>query len=355
MRSTQKSRRTPQAPRLTRRNAIRQSAYVPPPFSPSSQQPDDVLHLSPTDESVLEEEDDLLIGTEEAGEVEEGGTSTALSAASSFSAATVVKRSITNWRKLEFVGAGSFGRVYKAVSEDGFVFAVKEASLIGPESYAKQSASQLEQEILLLSQLEHENIVQYFGAKKEETVLSIFLEFVSEGSLVSAYEKHQMEESTVSAYTRQILTGMAYLHHHNVVHRDIKCANMFLDHNGTVKVGDFGMAKQIKVWKQKRSCVGTVYWMAPEVIRENPYGRSADIWSLGCTVLEMLIQKPPYPDEDWVSVFYQIGRGQLPPIPSSLSPLARDFILKCLRINPDDRLSADELLAHPFVAPSDQG
>ncbi|WVZ73474.1 hypothetical protein U9M48_021775 [Paspalum notatum var. saurae] len=154
-------------------------------------------------------------------------------------------------------------------------------------------------EILLLSQLEHKNIVQYFGAKKEETVLSIFLEFVSEGSLVSVYEKYQLEESTISAYTRQILVGLAYLHHHN----DIKCANILLDLNGTVKVGDFGLAKQIKVWKQKRSCAGSVYWMAPEVIRGAPYGRSADIWSLGCTVLEMLIQRPPYPDENWVSVF----------------------------------------------------
>ncbi|CAN6253132.1 unnamed protein product [Urochloa humidicola] len=90
--------------------------------------------------------------------------------------------------------------------------------------------------------------------------------------------------------------------------------------------------------------------MAPEVIRETPYGRSADIWSLGCTVLEMFIQRPPYPDDNWVSAFYQIGRGQLPPVPSSLSPVAREFIHKCLRVNPDDRPSADELLGHPFVA-----
>ncbi|RCV08527.1 hypothetical protein SETIT_1G334000v2 [Setaria italica] len=90
--------------------------------------------------------------------------------------------------------------------------------------------------------------------------------------------------------------------------------------------------------------------MAPEVIRGTPYGRSADIWSLGCTVLEMFIRRPPYPDDNWVSAFYQIGRGQLPPVPSSLSPVAREFILKCLQVNPDDRPSADELLGHPFVA-----
>ncbi|XP_015689485.1 mitogen-activated protein kinase kinase kinase 1-like [Oryza brachyantha] len=236
------------------------------------------------------------------------------------------------------------------LARDGSVFAVKEASLIGPESYAKQSAGQLEQEILLLSQLEHKNILQYFGAKKEETVLCIFLEYVSEGSLVSVYEKQKLEESTISSYTRQILHGLTYLHHHNVMHRDIKCANILVDQNGIVKVGDFGLAKEIKVWKQKRSCTGSVYWMAPEVVCGNPYGYSADIWSLGCTVLEMLTRRIPYPDDNWVSVFYQIGRGQLPPVPASISPVARDFIDNCLVVNPDDRPSADELLNHPFVA-----
>ncbi|CAN6233285.1 unnamed protein product [Urochloa humidicola] len=264
------------SPRLTRRNAIRQSAYVPRPASLtqfSAPQPGqtDADGSSPAGDSDVEEGDELG-AAEEAGEVEETGAGTALSEASASIASPVVKRRITNWRRLELVGAGSFGRVYKAVSEDGFVFAVKEASLIGPESYKKQSASQLQQEILLLSQLEHENIIQYFGAKKEETLLSIFLEFVSEGSLVAAYEKRQLEESTISAYTRQILSGLAYLHHHNVMHRDIKCANILLDPSGTVKVGDFGLAKQIKVWKQKRSCAGSVYWMAPEVIRETHMG-----------------------------------------------------------------------------------
>lgn len=129
--------------------------------------------------------------------VEEASTSS--SSAVSVHAAMVIRRSILNWSKLDLIGAGSSGRVYKAVAEDGFVFAVKEASLIGPESYTKQTACQLKQEILLLSRLEHKNIVQYFGAKMGETVLCIFLEFVSEGSLVSVYEKQQLEESTISS------------------------------------------------------------------------------------------------------------------------------------------------------------
>uniref|UniRef100_A0A0D9VLI9 mitogen-activated protein kinase kinase kinase n=1 Tax=Leersia perrieri TaxID=77586 RepID=A0A0D9VLI9_9ORYZ len=255
----QQSQRSRRPPRLSRRNAIRQSAYVARPAAQLSPPPDQ------SERYVLGAEEDVEAGRTEAIAlvVEEASTSTA-SVVSVHHEAMVIRRNIVNWRKLELVGAGSSGRVFKAVTEDGFVFAVKEASLFGPESYVKQTAGQLEQEILLLSRLEHKNIVHYFGAKKEETVLCIFLEFVSEGSLVSVYEKKQLEESTISSYTRQILNGLTYLHRHNVMHRDIKCANILVDQNGTVKVGDFGLAKEIKVWKQKRSCTGSVYWMAPE-------------------------------------------------------------------------------------------
>ncbi|WVZ73485.1 hypothetical protein U9M48_021785, partial [Paspalum notatum var. saurae] len=134
----------PPAARLTRRNAIRQSAYVARPAGPAPAQHDSICS-NPTEDSCVEE-GDALGATEEVAEVDEGGAGTAMPESSaSRAAAVVVKRRISNWWKLELVGAGSFGRVYKAVSEDGFVFAVKEASLIGPESYAKQSASRLEQ------------------------------------------------------------------------------------------------------------------------------------------------------------------------------------------------------------------
>uniref|UniRef100_A0A0D9YYQ7 mitogen-activated protein kinase kinase kinase n=1 Tax=Oryza glumipatula TaxID=40148 RepID=A0A0D9YYQ7_9ORYZ len=224
----QPSQRSRRPPRLSRRNAIRQSAYVARPasqLSPPSESDQTAFWYS-TEESVLEErvvEDEVGDHAEAGGAeaaalvVEEASTSS--SSAVPVHAAMVIRRSILNWSKLDLIGAGSSGRVYKAVAEDGFVFAVKEASLIGPESYTKQTACQLKQEILLLSRLEHKNIVQYFGAKKGETVLCIFLEFVSEGSLVSVYEKQQLEESTISSYTRQILNGLAYLHHHNVMHR----------------------------------------------------------------------------------------------------------------------------------------
>ncbi|KAG2654325.1 mitogen-activated protein kinase kinase kinase 1-like [Panicum virgatum] len=259
------------------------------------------------------------------------------------------KRTITTWIKGEHLGSGSFGSVYEAISDDGFFFAVKEVSLMDQGLNAKQRILQLEHEISLLSRLEHENIVQYFGTDKEGGKLYIFLELVTQGSLAALYQKYHLQDSQVSAYTRQILNGLLYLHQRNVLHRDIKCANILVDASGLVKLADFGLAKEISILSQARSSKGTVFWMAPEVAKAKPHGPPADIWSLGCTVLEMLTGKVPYPDMEWTHALLKIGRGIPPEIPYTLSEDARDFIKKCVQANPNDRPSAAQLLEHPFV------
>ncbi|KAG8072561.1 hypothetical protein GUJ93_ZPchr0006g45873 [Zizania palustris] len=238
------------------------------------------------------------------------------------------KRTITSWLKGEHLGSGSFGSVYEAISDDGFFFAVKEVSLIDQGMNAKQRILQLEHEISLLSRLEHDNIVQYFGTYKEDGKLYIFLELATQGSLAALYQKYRLQDSQVSAYTRQILKGLIYLHQRNVLHRDIKCANILVDSNGLVKLADFGLAKEMSILNQARSSKGTVYWMAPEVAKAKPHGPPADIWSLGCTVLEMLTGKVPYPDMEWTFALLKIGRGIPPEIPTTLSEDARDFIMR---------------------------
>ncbi|XP_062221867.1 mitogen-activated protein kinase kinase kinase 1-like [Phragmites australis] len=259
------------------------------------------------------------------------------------------KRTITSWLKGQHLGSGSFGSVYEAISDDGFFFAVKEVSLLDQGLNAKQRILQLEHEISLLSRLEHENIVQYFGTDKEDGKLYIFLELVTQGSLAALCEKYRLQDSQVSAYTRQILNGLNYLHRRNVLHRDIKCANILVDASGLVKLADFGLAKEMSILSQARSSKGTVYWMAPEVAKAKPHGPPADIWSLGCTVLEMLTGRVPYPDMEWTYALLKIGRGIPPEIPDTLSEDARDFIIRCVQANPNDRPSAAQLLEHPFV------
>ncbi|KAJ3695932.1 hypothetical protein LUZ60_001309 [Juncus effusus] len=255
---------------------------------------------------------------------------------------------IHKWMIGESLGRGSFGTVYSAINHDGFFFAIKEI-FIDQGINAKQAMIPLEQEVSLLSRLQHENIVQYYGTEQKEGKLYIFLELVTQGSLASLYRKYQLQDSQVSAYTRQILYGLNYLHQRNVLHRDIKCANILVDSSGCVKLADFGLAKEIDILIQAKSCKGSVYWMAPEVAKSRPYGPSADIWSLGCTVLEMLTGKLPYPDTEWMPALFKIGRGERPPIPATLSEDARDFIDKCLQVNAGNRPSAVDLLKHPFL------
>eukprot|EP00250_Pteridium_aquilinum_P028063 c36529_g1_i1 orf=340-2442(-) len=254
------------------------------------------------------------------------------------------------WRKLDLLGSGSFGTVYEGMSEDGVYFAVKEVSLSEKDSKAQQCVVQLEQEIEFLSKFQHENIVRYLGTQKEPDKLYIFLELVTKGSLSSLYQKYTLFDSQIRSYTRQILCGLKYLHERKVMHRDIKCANILVDVNGKIKVADFGLAKQISQLDELKSCKGSAYWMAPEVVDpRKTYSFPADIWSLGCTVLEMATRRPPFGDMEWHRALWKLGHGEAPPIPQDLTEDAKDFIKKCLEVNPARRPSASRLLEHPFV------
>ncbi|KAI3969096.1 hypothetical protein MKW92_005259 [Papaver armeniacum] len=271
-------------------------------------------------------------------------------------------RNIKSWTRGAFLGSGSYGTVYEGLSDDGSFFAVKEVSLLDQGNQGKQSIYQLEQEIALLSQFEHENIVRYYGTDKAEGKLYIFLELVTKGSLAQLYQKYDLRDSQVSAYTRQILHGLRYLHDQDVVHRDIKCANILVDANGSVKLADFGLAKTTRLndvksskgllsgWRPRFASHLLQFFSIFVVNRKNTgYGLPADIWSLGCTVLEMLTHQLPYAPLEWMQATYRIGKGEPPPVPDNLSNDARSFILKCLQVKPGDRPTAATLLEHPFV------
>ncbi|KAL2520064.1 Mitogen-activated protein kinase kinase kinase 1 [Forsythia ovata] len=201
---------------------------------------------------------------------------------------------------------------------------------------------------LIIAQLLSPVLLSFRLQGSDESNLYIFLELVTKGSLLSLYQRYNLQHFQVSAYTIQILHGLKYLHDRNVVHRNIKCANILVDANGSVKLADFGPAKSIK-FNDVESCNRTVFWMAPEVVKNRAYGNAADIWSLGCTVLEMLTRQFPYFNLEFVQALFKIGKGDRPLIPESLSSNARDFIIRCLQVDPNARPTAAMLLDHPFV------
>ncbi|XP_027360436.1 mitogen-activated protein kinase kinase kinase YODA-like [Abrus precatorius] len=257
------------------------------------------------------------------------------------------------WKKGQLLGQGTFGHVYLGFnSESGEMCAMKEVTLFSDDAKSRESAQQLGQEIALLSRLRHPNIVQYYGSETVDDKLYIYLEYVSGGSIYKLLQQYgQLGEIAIRNYTRQILLGLAYLHAKNTVHRDIKGANILVDPNGRVKLADFGMAKHISGQSCPLSFKGSPYWMAPEVIKNsNGCNLAVDIWSLGCTVLEMATTKPPWSQYEGVAAMFKIGNSkELPAIPDHLSEEGKDFVKLCLQRNPLHRPSAAQLLLHPFV------
>ncbi|XP_010533654.1 PREDICTED: mitogen-activated protein kinase kinase kinase YODA isoform X2 [Tarenaya hassleriana] len=259
----------------------------------------------------------------------------------------------SRWKKGRLLGRGSFGHVYLGFnSESGEMCAMKEVTLCPDDPKSKECAQQLGQEIALLSRLRHPNIVQYYGSETIDDKLYIYLEFVSGGSIYKLLQEYgQFGENAIRNYTHQILSGLAYLHGKKTVHRDIKGANILVDPHGRVKLADFGMAKHITAQSGPLSFKGSPYWMAPEVIKNSSGSNLAvDIWSLGCTVLEMATTKPPWSQYEGVPAMFKIGNSkELPDIPDHLSEEGKDFVRQCLQRNPANRPMATELLDHPFV------
>ncbi|XP_051121223.1 mitogen-activated protein kinase kinase kinase YODA-like [Andrographis paniculata] len=260
----------------------------------------------------------------------------------------------SRWKKGKLLGRGTFGHVYVGFnSETGEMCAMKEVTLFADDAKSKESAKQLAQEIALLSRLRHPNVVQYYGSETVDDKLYIYLEYVSGGSIHKILQEYgKLGESAIRSYTQQILSGLAYLHAKNTVHRDIKGANILVDPNGRrVKLADFGMAKHITGQSCPLSFKGSPYWMAPEVIRNlNGCTLAVDIWSLGCTVLEMATSKPPWSQYEGVAAMFKIGNSkELPSIPNYLSDEGKEFVRLCLQRNPLQRPTAAQLLEHPFV------
>ncbi|KAK0335421.1 mitogen-activated protein kinase kinase kinase, partial [Friedmanniomyces endolithicus] len=275
------------------------------------------------------------------------------------------------WMRGQLIGKGTFGRVYLGMNTTtGELLAVKQVE-VNPKvpnadpSRVRDMVKTLDMEIDTMQHLDNANIVQYLGCERKEFGISIFLEYIPGGSVGSCLRKHgRFEEPVVSSLTRQTLNGLTYLHSEGILHRDLKSDNLLLDLDGTCKISDFGISKRsTNPYNDdiSNSMQGSVFWMAPEVIRaqsqpmgpppssatgvgggldtsrtamSHGYSAKVDIWSLGCVVLEMFAGRRPWSREEAIGAIYKLGSlNQAPPIPDDVSaivgPAALSFMYDC--------------------------
>jgi len=253
---------------------------------------------------------------------------------------------IGNWQLGERLGKGAFGTVYKGLD-------LRTGQFVAVKRIVKGAVDgrTMMKEINFLKTFNHPNIVSYVNLIQTEGHLNLILEYVDSGSLAQVLAGYGFfPESLAAIYTEQVLQGLDYLHKRSVIHRDIKGGNILITREGAIKLADFGIATVASPNPRHSLVEGSPYWMAPEAIEMscNPTTKS-DIWSLGCTLIELITGVPPYFEMVSVSACYRMVNDDHPPLPDDISKELADFLLKCFTRNVDERPDAEALLSHPWI------
>nr|XP_055071896.1 serine/threonine-protein kinase Nek5 [Misgurnus anguillicaudatus]XP_055071897.1 serine/threonine-protein kinase Nek5 [Misgurnus anguillicaudatus]XP_055071898.1 serine/threonine-protein kinase Nek5 [Misgurnus anguillicaudatus]XP_055071899.1 serine/threonine-protein kinase Nek5 [Misgurnus anguillicaudatus]XP_055071900.1 serine/threonine-protein kinase Nek5 [Misgurnus anguillicaudatus]XP_055071901.1 serine/threonine-protein kinase Nek5 [Misgurnus anguillicaudatus]XP_055071904.1 serine/threoni len=252
------------------------------------------------------------------------------------------------------IGQGAFGRALLVRPKDAdpaLYYVIKEINL-RQMSTRDQDASR--KEVIVLSKMRHPNIVRFYKSFYDRNHLYILMEYCDAGDLMNTIKMQRgraFTEQQIIDWFVQICLGLKHIHDRKVLHRDIKTQNIFLTDGGLkVKLGDFGIARMLNsTMELARTCVGTPYYLSPEICENRPYNNKTDIWSLGCVLYELCTLRHPFEGSNLRQLVWRICRGRYAPVSERYSTELRLLLNHLFKINPRDRPSVNSLLKQPLL------
>ena len=252
---------------------------------------------------------------------------------------------LSDFEIIKQLGKGSYGTVYVVKSRiDYNTYVMKKMEL----NHLKESQQrECYREVSILRKVSHPNIIKYYASFLENESLCIIMEYAELGdlySLIKHYKRHQkfFDEILIWRISYEILTGLEYLHSNNIIHRDIKCLNLFLSKDHHVKIGDLGVSTISALGGMHCTRVGTPLYLSPELIKQIPYDYKTDIWSFGCSLYHLASLEPPFTGNNLIVLGNNIVKGKPKELPNIYSNELKLFIEKMLTKKPDKRPSAKE-------------
>ncbi|NXH40845.1 NEK5 kinase, partial [Dicaeum eximium] len=253
------------------------------------------------------------------------------------------------------IGEGSFGKIFLAKGKMGNEpCVIKEINLTKMPVKEKEAS---EKEVILLAKMKHANIVTFYASLQEKNKLYIVMEYCDGGDLMKRINMQHgvlFDEDQILSWFVQISLGLKHIHDKKILHRDVKAQNIFLSNNGKIaKLGDFGIARQLNSTTEfAHTCVGTPYYLSPEICENRPYNNKTDIWSLGCVLYELCALKHPvstFQGKSLHELVVKICRGRFQPVSPNYSYDLRILISQLFKISPRDRPSINSILRKPFL------